>query len=112
MRNQSSDLMIPHPNALPLSHRDSTLSHRDSTLSKAYYEVHMTHVLHTAMSSNVNSIMFVNRIREMVSFEFGKEIEKEVFCLVTSVGQRKNSESPRAIEPHIQLTSQSKQAHY
>ena len=61
MRNQSSDLMIPHPNALPLSHRDSTLSHRDSTLSKAYYEVHMTHVLHTAMSSNVNSIMFVNR---------------------------------------------------
>ena len=72
----------------------------------------MTHVLHTAMSSNVNSIMFVNRIREMVSFEFGKEIEKEVFCLVTSVGQRKNSESPRAIEPHIQLTSQSKQVHY
>ena len=49
----------------------------------------------------------------MVSFEFGKEIEKEVFCLVTSVGQRKNSESPRAIEPHIQLlTSQSKQVHY
>ena len=48
----------------------------------------------------------------MASFEFGKEIEKEVFCLVTSVGQRKNSESPRAIEPHIQLTSQSKQAHY
>ena len=105
MRNQTSDLMIPHPNALPLSHGDSTLS-------KAYYEVHMTHVLHTAMSSNVNSIMFVNRIREMVSFEFGKEIEKEVFCLVTSVGQRKNSESPRAIEPHIQLTSQSKQVHY
>ena len=57
--------------------------------------------------------MFVNRIQEMVSFEFGKEIEKEVFCLVTSVGQRKNSESPRAIiEPHIQLTSQSKQVHY
>ena len=29
----------------------------------------------------------------MVSFELGKEIEKDVFCLVTSVGQRKNSES-------------------
>ena len=30
----------------------------------------------------------------MVSFELGKEIEKDVFRLVTSVGQRKNSESP------------------
>ena len=27
----------------------------------------------------------------MVSFEPGKEIEKDVFCHVTSVGQRKNS---------------------
>ena len=36
----------------------------------------------------------VNRIREMVSFELGKEIEKDVFRLVTSVGQIKNSESP------------------
>ena len=31
----------------------------------------------------------MNRLREMVSFELGKEIEKDVFCLVTSVGQRK-----------------------
>ena len=31
----------------------------------------------------------------MVSFELGKEIEKEILCrLVTSVGQRKNFESP------------------
>ena len=29
----------------------------------------------------------------MVSFELGKEITKDVFRLVTSVGQRKNSES-------------------
>ena len=29
----------------------------------------------------------------MVSFELGKEIEKDVFCPVTSVGKRKNSES-------------------
>ena len=36
----------------------------------------------------------VNRIREMVSFELGKEIEKDVFCLVSSVEQRKHSESP------------------
>ena len=35
----------------------------------------------------------------MVSFELGKEIEKDVFRLVTSVGQRKNSESPGGIEP-------------
>ena len=31
------------------------------------------------------------RIREMISFELGKEIEKDVFRLVTSVGQRKKS---------------------
>ena len=30
----------------------------------------------------------------MVSFEFSKEIEKHVFRLVKSVGERKNSESP------------------
>ena len=39
------------------------------------------------------------RIREMVSFELGKEIEKDVFRLVTSLRQRKNSESPWGIEP-------------
>ena len=39
------------------------------------------------------------RIRETVSFELGKEIEKDYFCLVTNVGQRKNSESPGLI-PH------------
>ena len=36
----------------------------------------------------------VNGIREVVSFELGKEIEKDVFCLVSSVEQRKHSESP------------------
>ena len=35
----------------------------------------------------------------MISFELGKEIEKDVFRLVTSLGQRKNSESPWVIEP-------------
>ena len=39
------------------------------------------------------NILFVNKIREMVSFELSKEIEKDVFCLVPSVGQRKNCES-------------------
>ena len=31
----------------------------------------------------------------MVSFEFGKEIEKDVFRLITNVGQRKNSAHAR-----------------
>ena len=35
----------------------------------------------------------------MVSFELGKEIERDVFRLVKSVGQRKDSESPREIQP-------------
>ena len=35
----------------------------------------------------------------MVSFELGKEIKKDVFCLVANLGQRKSSESPRGIKP-------------
>ena len=35
----------------------------------------------------------------MVSFEVGKEIEKDIFRLVTWVGQRKNSESLWGVEP-------------
>ena len=30
----------------------------------------------------------------MVSFKLGKEMEKDVYRLVTNEGQRKNSESP------------------
>ena len=41
----------------------------------------MIHVLHTARISNVDCVMFVNRIRGMVSFELGKEIGKDVFFL-------------------------------
>ena len=33
----------------------------------------------TARISNVDSVMFVNRRRKMVSFELGEEIEKEFF---------------------------------
>ena len=54
MRNRTSDFRIPRSDALPLSHRDSTVS-------EIYYEVHMTHVLHTAKISNVDSVMFVDR---------------------------------------------------
>ena len=39
-----------------------------ATVSEVHYEVHITRVLHTARISNVNSFMFVNRVREMVSF--------------------------------------------
>ena len=70
----------------------------DSTVSEVYYKVHMTRILHTAKISNVDSVMFVYRIREMVSFEPCKEIEKDVFRPVTSVEQRKNSESSWGIE--------------
>ena len=47
---------IPHSDALPLSHRDSTVS-------EVYYEVHMTHVLHTARISSVDSLIFADRIK-------------------------------------------------
>ena len=50
MRNRTSDLRIPRSDALPLSHRDSTLS-----------KVHMTRVQHTARIRNVDSVMFVDR---------------------------------------------------
>ena len=63
-------------------------------MSEVYYEVHMTRVLHTARIGNVDSVIFVNTIREMVNFELGKEIDKDVFRLVMSVAQKKNSESP------------------
>ena len=86
MRNRTSDLRIPRSDTLPLSHRDSTVS-------EVYYEVHMTRVLHTARISNVDSVMFIDRLREMVSFVLGKEIEEDAFRLVTSVGPRKNFES-------------------
>ena len=65
MRNQPSALWIPCSSALPLSHRDSTLS-------EVYYKAHMTGILHTVRFSYVDSVMFVNRIRDMVSFELGK----------------------------------------
>ena len=60
------------------------LYHWDSTVSEFFNEVHRTRVLHTARISNVDSVMFVKKIREMVSFEFGKEIEKNVFFFVLS----------------------------
>ena len=57
----------------------------ETMVSEVYYEVHMTRVLHTARIGNVDSVIFVNTIREMVSFELGKELDKDVFRLVMSV---------------------------
>ena len=74
MRNQTSDVWVPHFNVLPLSYRDFTVS-------EVYYKVLMIHVLHTARIGNVDCIMFVNRIRGMVSFELGKEIGKDIFFI-------------------------------
>ena len=54
MRNQTSDLRIPRFDALPLSHRDSTVS-------EVFYEVH------TARISNVDSVMFVKEIKMFLS---------------------------------------------
>ena len=70
------------------------LSHKDSSVSRVSYEVLMTCILRTARISNVNSVMFFDRKVEMVSFELSEELRKMFFRLVTSVGQRKNSESP------------------
>ena len=86
--HEESNLRNPRSDALPLSHGDSTVS-------VVYYEVHMTRVLHTARISNVDSAVFVSKIREMVSFELGKETEKDVFRLVTSMGQIK------ILSPHV-----------
>ena len=62
MRNRISDLRIPRSDALPLSHRDSTVS-------EVYYGVYIKRVPHTARISNVDSVMFADRNkREEVSF--------------------------------------------
>ena len=46
IRNRTSNLRIPRSDAL-------LLSHRDSTVSEAYYEVHMTRILHTDKTKNI-----------------------------------------------------------
>ena len=50
-------------------------------VKEVYSKVHMTCFQHTARISNVNSVEFVNRIKETISFEVGKEMEKDVFVL-------------------------------
>ena len=63
MRNGTSDPRIPRSDALPLSHKDSTMS-------EVYHEVYLTRILHTARISSVDSVMFVDGIiGEMVSLK-------------------------------------------
>ena len=69
-------------------------------MSEVYYEVHMTRVLHTVRIGNVDSVIFVNTIREMVNFELGKEIDKDVFRLVMSVAQKKTLSPHESCELH------------
>ena len=71
MRNRTSNFQIPRSDALPLSHRYSTVSQLN-------YEVHMTRVLYTAWISSVDSVMFVNRIGEIVSFELAKDVAMSI----------------------------------
>ena len=48
-------------------------------MSEVYYGVHVIRVLHTVRVSNVDGVMSVDGTTETVSFELGKEIEKDVF---------------------------------
>ena len=74
---------------VPTRNRTSDLRCSTAEPQRLYSERgHITRVLHTARISNVDSVMFVNRLREIVSFELGKKIAKDVFRLVTGVGQR------------------------
>ena len=50
--------------------------HGERLLLRSSYD---TRVLHTAGISNVDSVMFVDRIIEMVNFELGREIEKDAW---------------------------------
>ena len=76
-----------YPGEMRFSGNISPLSHRDVERGPLRSSC-MTLVLHFARISNVDSVMFVNGITKMVRFEPVKEIEKDVFRLVTSVRQR------------------------
>ena len=55
----------------------------------------MTRVLHATRISNVDSSLFLNRIRKIVILSSTKEIEKDVFHLVMSVGKTKQKKQKR-----------------
>ena len=77
MRKRTSGLWIPRSDVLPLRNR----LHGERGLLRSSYDVRLAYCAYVLYD-----------VRE--SFELGKGIEKYVFRLVTSVGQRKHSESP------------------
>ena len=54
--------------------------------------------------NNVDSVMFVNRIREIISLELGKEIGKDVFSSCHAYERGTNSQSMN-LHPTIHLNS-------
>ena len=85
MKNQTLHLGIPHTDALPLSHRDSMVS-------EAHYKLHVWHASPILLGSVMSIVPCLLTIGMLVSFELGKEVEENVFGLVTSVwdkGKRK-----------------------
>ena len=85
MKNQTLHLGIPHPDALPLSRRDSMVS-------EAHYKLHVWHASSILLGSVMSIVPCLLTIGMLVSFELGKEVEENVFGLVTSVwdkGKRK-----------------------
>ena len=65
MRNRTLDLRIPRSAAVLLSHRDAMVSLGPL---RSFY---MIRVLHAARVSNVDSGLFLNRMRKIVNFELG-----------------------------------------
>ena len=69
MRNQTLDCQIPSSAALPLSYRDSIVS--------------CAIVTFICDTCPVKGIMCVKRIRKIVDLKLCKEIEKDVFFLLS-----------------------------
>ena len=90
MRNQNSDLQMLHSVALPLIHRDSVVSARSST--KFLYDTHPAY-------SKDQQRQWCHVCKDGKFWARQGNRERFFFCLVTSMGQRKNFKSPWGIEP-------------
>ena len=74
------------------------LHHCISPLTREYFDIVFINQVYRAIQVILyHDYHFVNRVREIESFELSKEIEKGVFHLVMSVGQRK------ILSPHEEL---------
>ena len=98
-RGTKKKILSPHeeshcrPSDSALRRSDAPpLSRRDSVVSRARYGVYIWHASCILLGSATSfASCFVNRIRKMVSFELGKEIEKGVFLCPRLVTRRKTS---------------------